>query len=666
MDNSQDTTTIRAEASGRRKRPVAPASVSTYTSLSTGDTLEDMVSSQSLSPDLLLVTVNQHETKALLKAFEDATKSRAKPVPIGDRVYRDLGTVNGTRVFHALSEMGSTGLGGALQTVEKAIQALRPSAVIAVGIAFGVNEAKQAIGDILISQQLRPYELQRAGASICLRSDKPHASPRLLNFFVGVAQTSWRGAKIKTGVLLSGEKLVDNVDYRAQLLSFEPEAIGGEMEGAGLYVACHDSKVDWIVIKAICDWADGEKAKDKTARQGRAAKNAAKFVLHALQQVPLSQTTSAPSIRTGLAESLLTQISADVGTTASKTGELATSVADLRDIVKSLTERQTISERERLAISVLIEQASVHMERGLEKQSSEEYQASINHLIDALNLVRKVDPDPALRGRILVPLAAAETHVGKLEDSIAHYQEAVAALASLPDLEKHFWHARAGLAVALFRAQRYGEAADGLAAALAHYESKKDDIEILRTFTHLVELNLNRSSLKEAIDWGRRLLEHTKKPALWDPMTAELLSALGALSSIKLAVGLKMQQVGDRECVRQLKAAEEEFLKVEKLADDGGLVFHKYVSMSQRARCLWYQSEHGKASEIFETLVKLAQVQFGKLAADTQFNYACMLREQGRNEKARRLFQNACRRYVELGDTASANDAREQIRELRL
>jgi hypothetical protein len=84
-------------------------------------------------------------------------------------------------------------------------------------------------------------------------------------------------------VVLTGEKLVDNIDFRDQLRSFEPEAIGGEMEGAGLYVACQDKKVDWILVKAICDWADGNKAQDKDVRQQTAAQNAAAFVLEALQ-----------------------------------------------------------------------------------------------------------------------------------------------------------------------------------------------------------------------------------------------------------------------------------------------------------------------------------------------------------------------------------------------
>jgi nucleoside phosphorylase len=78
---------------------------------------------------------------------------------------------------------------------------------------------------------------------------------------------------------------VDNVDYRDDLRALEPEAIGGEMEGAGLYVACHEAKTDWILIKAICDWADGNKGHDKEARQALAAKNAAGFAMFVLRFV---------------------------------------------------------------------------------------------------------------------------------------------------------------------------------------------------------------------------------------------------------------------------------------------------------------------------------------------------------------------------------------------
>jgi nucleoside phosphorylase len=241
--------------------------------------------------DVLIVTVTKVESRAVLQAFEQVTGHKATPQSIDYRTYFNLGTVNGARVFLTQSEMGSGGLGASLLTVGKGIEALSPAAVIMVGIAFGINEQKQAIGDILVSEQLRLYDLQRMGTQngqphIILRGDKPHASPWLINHFK-TADLLWNGAKVRFGVVLTGEKLVDNVDFRDELHSFESEAIGGEMEGAGLYVACQDKKVDWILIKAICDWADGNKAQDKDARQQTAAQNAAVFVLKGLQFAPI-------------------------------------------------------------------------------------------------------------------------------------------------------------------------------------------------------------------------------------------------------------------------------------------------------------------------------------------------------------------------------------------
>lgn len=237
--------------------------------------------------DVLIATVTKTESHAVLQTFEQTTGHRAEAQSIDNRLYFNLGQVNGAQVFLTQSEMGSGGLDASLLTVYKGIDALSPTAVIMVGIAFGINEEKQAIGDILVAEQLRLYDLQRMGTQdgqpqIILRGDKPHASSWLINHFKST-DLRWEGARVRFGVVLSGEKLVDNVDFRNQLRSFEPEAIGGEMEGAGLYVACQDRKVDWILVKAICDWADGHKAQDKDARQKTAAQNAATFVLEALQ-----------------------------------------------------------------------------------------------------------------------------------------------------------------------------------------------------------------------------------------------------------------------------------------------------------------------------------------------------------------------------------------------
>lgn len=248
------------------------------------------------SADVLIVTATKTESKAIVEIFRNASGRLPEPVSIGNRMYQDLGIINGARIFMVQSEMGTSGLGGSLMTVQNGITALSPTAVIMTGIAFGINPNKQSIGDILVSQRLMVYELQRVGTTaegkpvLIPRGDRPHASPWLLDRFRS-ADMYWNESnpKVQFGLILSGEKLVDNIDFREQLHQFEAEAIGGEMEGAGLYAACQNSKVDWIIVKSICDWADGNKSQNKDVQQQLAAKNAANFVLHVLQHAPLRQ-----------------------------------------------------------------------------------------------------------------------------------------------------------------------------------------------------------------------------------------------------------------------------------------------------------------------------------------------------------------------------------------
>jgi nucleoside phosphorylase len=241
---------------------------------------------------ILIVTVNKIESTAVLEAFNRITGAEPVTISHDRKVYRDLGIVNGVKSYLVRSEMGSSGVGAAQQTVQKGIEAFKPSAVIIVGVAFGVDPDRQSIGDVLISRQLQLYDSKRVGTGdsgdlkMTLRGDTPHASEWLIDYFSS-AELSWKGQPLNFGLLLSGEELLDNIDRRDQLRELAPEALGGEMEGTGLYVACQVKKVDWIVIKGICDWADGRKGINKDERQRTAANNAVGFLLHALQHAPL-------------------------------------------------------------------------------------------------------------------------------------------------------------------------------------------------------------------------------------------------------------------------------------------------------------------------------------------------------------------------------------------
>lgn len=233
------------------------------------------------SGSILIVTTTKVEAQGLLQVFSPRANTPWKRKTIGNKTYYPLDIISDVPVFMIQSEMGTATPGGALLTVRQAIQDLQPQAVIMCGIAFGLCPDSQELGDVLIAKQLQCYEPQKVDQrqGHIMRGDRVTASERLLDRFRS-GDNDWQGANTHFGLVLSGEKLVDDLSFRSLLQKTEPEAIGGEMEGAGLYVAARDAKVDWILVKAICNWADGKK---NDAAQSLAARNAAQFVLHVLQ-----------------------------------------------------------------------------------------------------------------------------------------------------------------------------------------------------------------------------------------------------------------------------------------------------------------------------------------------------------------------------------------------
>lgn len=238
-------------------------------------------------PVVVLLSFNAHETAAILKQFSPGRTPRTE-VREG-MTYNMLGVHGGMLIVHRVSRQGES---EAQLAAHDAIQAWKPSAIIAIGIAFGVNPGKQRIGDVLVSEYVRGYDLGRINAdgSFTLRACKAPASHALYQRFWHLDQCRTASAtaclswpKLRFGTLLSGSKLVDNLDYRDALLKLEQEAIGGEMEAVGIQLTADRRKVDWLIVKAICDWADGTKGTASKERdQALAAENAALVVKTAL------------------------------------------------------------------------------------------------------------------------------------------------------------------------------------------------------------------------------------------------------------------------------------------------------------------------------------------------------------------------------------------------
>jgi nucleoside phosphorylase len=216
------------------------------------------------SADVVLVTATSTETEYVLKQMEPLPRRRhVLKVAVGYETYY-LGRL--ARVTAALlqCQMGTTRPDAAGYASMAACDRWNPKAMIMVGIAFGRDRARHQPGDVLVAEQVIPYESQRVGTDIVYRSPIPLAGITLLNRFRNLS--NWRflrpdGSRVRIhiGPLLSGEKLIDDPAFKKELTDHFPTAIGGEMEGAGIVAAATRARVEWIVVKAVCDWADGRK-----------------------------------------------------------------------------------------------------------------------------------------------------------------------------------------------------------------------------------------------------------------------------------------------------------------------------------------------------------------------------------------------------------------------
>ena len=176
-------------------------------------------------------------------------------------------------------------------------------AVFAVGVACGM-EQKNKLLDVLVSEKVSFYDSARIGTvgnteEVKITQRAARNSPTS-DFFVSYFKLdSWvsnsvnaKGEtkytpKMHMGNILSGNYLIDNKEVKIVLReNFDPEAIGIEMEGGGLYNDYSDGKCNLqiMIVKGVCDFGDGNKNKQY---QPTAALLAADCVRHYLDDETL-------------------------------------------------------------------------------------------------------------------------------------------------------------------------------------------------------------------------------------------------------------------------------------------------------------------------------------------------------------------------------------------
>ncbi|CAN5800179.1 hypothetical protein BH11BAC3_BH11BAC3_12220 [soil metagenome] len=236
----------------------------------------------------LIVTATEIESNELLDNLNPLPNEKAIiQIAIENQTYY-LGVLGIYGVVMVQSAMGAVGRSSSLITTSAAINYWNPKAIIMVGIAFGIDLKKQNIGDVIVSSHIIPYENSRVGKTIIYRSELPPASSLLVNRVRQIRNWKFllpvkKYAKLYLGPILTGEKLIDSKQFLTDLRTAFPNAVGGEMESAGIYAASDQKKIDWLIIKGICDFADGKKHLNKDANQKTAIKSAINFTTKLLE-----------------------------------------------------------------------------------------------------------------------------------------------------------------------------------------------------------------------------------------------------------------------------------------------------------------------------------------------------------------------------------------------
>ena len=142
-------------------------------------------------------------------------------------------------------------------------------AVIGVGVAYGI-ENKVNLCDILVSSSVSNYNKVRVQREVLPTGDNIDASSYLKQLFHNLV--NWPNDEIKSrlknfgmerteiqfGKILSAPCLSDDPEIKIRLhKSYSSEVIGIEMEGTNLFATAQKSDIHTIIVKAVCDFGDG-------------------------------------------------------------------------------------------------------------------------------------------------------------------------------------------------------------------------------------------------------------------------------------------------------------------------------------------------------------------------------------------------------------------------
>ncbi|WP_309891521.1 hypothetical protein [Archangium sp.] len=254
--------------------------------------------------DFLLVTALPEERDALLRKLPAYEKVAARKDDVHVYFRADLPLGKGGKAYRliVLPLLGMGRVNAATATVD-ALKRWRPRHVVLVGIAGGIAERGVKVGDLLVSEQVVDYELQKlTDKGVQVRWSVHKASRRLYAAALNMIGDAWtrqvevshpsegHPPRLHFGPIASGDKVIASSSVLAEYRNVWPALIGVEMEAAGVASACFSAArpPEFFMVRGVSDLADPHKDSAEVAHaRPYACDVAATYVLELLRGRPI-------------------------------------------------------------------------------------------------------------------------------------------------------------------------------------------------------------------------------------------------------------------------------------------------------------------------------------------------------------------------------------------
>lgn len=232
-------------------------------------------------PRVLIATATDIEDSELRAALNRAAYVERRAIMCGQGLVAEYVKGLNQAVYHVRTSAGALGANAAGVFLPIAIKELRITHILSVGICFGLDQKKNNLTDVIVSEVCQDYEtVRQEDLEVRERGERVPCGTALLQaarLVLGRQQS--KEFKTSFGMLIAGQKLVDSQDFVDQLRRRFPTAIAGDMEATAVSASAIHAGCQWITIKGICDWGVN---KDKEAQQP-AAKNASTFAVDVIE-----------------------------------------------------------------------------------------------------------------------------------------------------------------------------------------------------------------------------------------------------------------------------------------------------------------------------------------------------------------------------------------------